>query len=328
MTKHPALAVTLLYLTAGTLWIVVSDSIAADVLAPATSLTADQIQTLKGLLYVGVSGVLVFFLVRIATRESRRSSEELGRLVDERTRELDAVNTSLRERNRDLSLKNRDLKAFSYSISHDLRSPVRAITGFAAIVRRRHADALAEQAAHYLDNVIAAATRMDRMIDDLLRYARLGAESISLAPVAVLSVIETVAREHAQEIAEVGGALVVDDRDAVAIADATLVNQALTILVDNAIRYRTPTRQLHVRISIEQRGDRVVVSVADNGVGIAAEHHDRIFDVFQRLHSDGDGTGIGLAVARRAAEAMHGSISVDSSPDSGSVFVLTLQGVV
>ncbi|TVQ17136.1 MAG: hypothetical protein EA382_19240 [Spirochaetaceae bacterium] len=326
MKKHSALRVTLIYLAVGSLWIIASDAITAEVLAPATSLTADQVQTAKGLTYVALSGCLVFVLVRVAMRESQRSSDELGRLVDERTRELDDANASLRDRNRDLSLVNRDLKAFSYSVSHDLRAPVRAITGFATIVRKRHADALPGQAAHYLDNVLAASARMDRMIDDLLRYAQLGAADVVLAPTSILPIVETIARERAQEVSDVGGSIVVTDHDAIAIADATLVTQAIGNLVDNAIRYRSQDRQLHVRIDIAQRDGRVAVSVADNGIGIPAEQRDRVFTVFQRLHGDGDGTGIGLAIARRAAEAMRGALDVDSSPDGGSTFALTLEG--
>ncbi len=242
----------------------------------------------------------------------------------EAQRRIERLNRLLQTHNTELEIRNRDLMSFAYTISHDLRAPLRAVNGFAAIVRRRYCDSLPEEAARYLDNIVAASERMDRQIEDLLRYARLAGEVI-MRPLPLLPIVQRIRDERRALLTEVGGSIALPEADAEITADRMLLSRVLENLVDNAIRYRSPDRKVLVRVTYQREADFVEISVTDNGVGIAPEHHERVFTLFQRLqHDDHTGTGVGLALARRAAEAMHGSLTVNSTPDVGSTFSLRL----
>lgn len=333
MKRYPAIVASLLYLAAGSLWILTSDLAAGYLAGRLGGATLEELQRYKGLLYVFLTSVLVYILVRGATIASRRYAAEMEERVAERTREIEAVrrrlenlNAKLTRRNYDLELSNRDLESFSYSVSHDLRAPLRAVNGFSEILRKHHAAELSTEARHYLTNVIVSATRMNRLIDDLLRYARLGRRSIAPEPIALLPIVRQICQEFDQELASIGGSVVLPDNDEIVLAEESLVAQIVSNLIENAVRYRSPDRELVVSIAIERHEERVHLSVRDNGQGIPPVHQERIFALFQRLQNDDAGTGLGLALGRRAAEAIEGRLTVESLAGEGSTFTLSLPG--
>jgi signal transduction histidine kinase len=305
MKNRPEVLATCLFLAIGALWIVFSSALVR-------SFAAERLELAAGLLSLVLTAAGVFFIVRLTTRASRRHTAELERRIAERTEELE--------------IRNRDLAAFSYSISHDLRAPVRAVAGFSEIISTRYGESLPEEARHYLDSITTAGERMNRLIDDLLRYARLGSTTRELEDLSLTPVVNEITTEFEPELVRVSGTLHASIGDIRVRAERSLLEQIVVNLVQNAIRYRASGRALEIWIRASRIDGRVELSVTDNAIGIAPEHHERIFSLFQRLQTDDyEGTGIGLALARRAAELLGGSLTVRSAPGQGSTFVLTLQ---
>jgi len=242
----------------------------------------------------------------------RRLNAELEQRVEQRTAQLSAA--------------NRDLEAFSYSTSHDLRAPLRAISGFAQILARRHRDSLNEEGRHYFDNIVEASAHMDRLLDDLLNYARLGRQAVNLQPVALPELLVQVAKNLAPRVSETGAELVIPPGLPTIESDPTLLGQALSNLIDNALRYHRPDLPPRVEFACKLDAGHVTLTVTDNGIGIPAEHFERIFNTFQRLHSQEQypGTGIGLAIVKKAVEMLDGRVWVESAVGAGSRFFVEL----
>lgn len=241
-----------------------------------------------------------------------RLNEELEERVRERTAALDAA--------------NEDLKAFAYSVSHDLKAPLRAIHGFSHIIATRHRPSLNNEGRHYLDNIVQAAGQMDQLIDDLLTYSRIGRTAVRREPVPLGEVISR-ARDYLAELIRESEADIVVQGDLPIISgDDTLVVRVFQNLLENALTY--PRQDLKPRIELTARieGDWVITEVSDNGIGIPPEFHDKVFNLFQRLHTHDTypGTGIGLAVVRKSVELLGGNISLQSVPGEGSTFSVVL----
>ncbi len=260
--------------------------------------------------------------IDIRTKDLRDSQAALLNLVEdlnENARKLDTAN-------RELAMTNRELEAFSYSVSHDLKAPLRAISGFAAIISRRYRDALNEEARHYFDNILTASERMGLLITDLLEYSRIGRQAVVLRNVSLTQSFLEISEMLAGKIAETGAAVIIPDHLPVVAGDPGLLRQVFTNLLENALLFRKKDVPLQVEIGYTEAEDEVTVTVADNGIGISEEFHEKIFKMFQRLHSDDiyPGTGIGLAIVRKAMNLMKGHVRVASSPDKGSTFYVTL----
>lgn len=245
-------------------------------------------------------------------RQLRQSFETLEERVAARTAELEAV--------------NKDLEAFSYSVSHDLRAPLRAVSGFAAILARRHRANLNDEGQHYLDNIVQAGEQMGRLIDDLLTYSRLGRSSVHRGPVALREIFTLLAEEFAGRVKEIGGRLEIADDLPVVMGDKTLLIQIFTNLLDNALTYRRADVPAQVTVTYEAENKAVIIRVSDNGIGIAPEYQEKIFNIFQRLHSQEEypGTGIGLATVKRSVEMLGGRLWVESEVGQGSAFFVRL----
>lgn len=257
--------------------------------------------------------------VALRTRSLRRANEEILRL----NADLEA---RVQERTAELAAANEDLKSFSYSVSHDLRAPLRAVSGFSQILARRHRQDLNEDGQHYLDNIVQASERMGHLIEDLLTYSRLGRKSVDCEPVPAAQVAESLATEFGQRLAESGGLFEVAHDLPIVMGDRTLLAQILTNLLDNAVTYRRAEVPPWVVVDWRGEGDNVVLYVRDNGIGIPEEYQDKIFNVFQRLHSEDEypGTGIGLANVKKCAEMMGGEVWVESVVGEGSTFYVRL----
>lgn len=246
-----------------------------------------------------------------------------------RTRdELDNLNKELEqrisERTFQLESANRELESFSYSISHDLRAPLRAIYGFSQILAGRHRESLNEEGKKYMDYILQSSIRMEQLINDLLNYSRLGRKTIDIRPVSLKKITDTVYDDFKSQIEEVDGKFVVEGNPREILSDESLLRQIFSNLIGNSIKYRPKDKALSIIINFESSGNNFIIKVTDNGIGIAAEHYEKIFNVFQRLHSEDKypGTGIGLANVKKAVSMLGGTIEVESAVGKGSTFII------
>lgn len=241
----------------------------------------------------------------------KRSEEDLERRVRERTAELnDAV---------------QELEAFSYSVSHDLRSPLRSIQSFTQFTIEEAAHCLAPEQRDYLNRVQQAAARLDRLISDLLAYTRVSKNRVPLEPVDLDALMSDIRRDHPEFQAPRAQVAVVGPLGKV-IGNEAYLTQSLTNLIGNAVKFVAPGRTPDVRLWTTNLDGHVRLHVQDNGIGVPPEHHDRIFRIFERLHPRGEfeGTGVGLAIVRRALQRMNGTVGVEPAPDGGSIFWIEL----
>jgi light-regulated signal transduction histidine kinase (bacteriophytochrome) len=248
-----------------------------------------------------------------AEDQLKELNEDLERRVAARTAQLEAA--------------NKELEDFSYSVSHDLRAPLRAISGFAQIIARRHRANLNEEGRHYVDNIVKAGAHMGKLIDDLLMYARIGRKAVRQEPVDLQVLLAQVVENLAGRISETGAQLNFPDSLPVISGDQTLLAEIFSNLFDNALTYRRRDVPLKVSVDCETRDGSSTISVTDNGIGIPSEYHQRIFNVFQRLHSEDEypGTGIGLAIVKKSVELLGGQVWVESTIGEGSTFYVRLK---
>jgi light-regulated signal transduction histidine kinase (bacteriophytochrome) len=230
---------------------------------------------------------------------------------------------SLRESQTDLARSNAELERFAYVASHDLREPLRTITGFLGLLSRRHRDRLDDEGREFIDLAVAGAKRMDSLIAELLEYSRTGRGETTAEPTDLDAAWSVAVRNLSAAIAETG-AEVTAGRLPVVMADRGEMVQVLQNLLGNAIKYGGCDPRIHAEAV--RRGDQWEISVSDDGPGIDPRHHERIFVLLQRLHRNDEveGTGMGLAICKKIVEHHGGRISVDSSAGDGARFTFTL----
>ena len=259
----------------------------------------------------------------IAAAVARLRAIEEVRAEEARQRAL--LETQVAERTEALGRSNAQLDAFAYTISHDLRAPLRAMEGFARILLDDFAEPLGEKGERYAARIVTAAERMERLINDLLAYSRLQRHK---AEPRIVDLGRTARRIAIETRAELGDAveIALEPSMPLVLAEPGVRGQVITNLVANAAKFRHRGAIAHIRLHTEVRRDRVRLWVEDDGIGIAPEHQSRIFDVFERLHSQDayPGTGIGLAIVKIGVECMAGTFGVESGLNEGSRFWIEL----
>lgn len=244
-----------------------------------------------------------------ALREAlQRHATELEERVAERTAALEET--------------NRELEAFTYTVSHDLRAPVRAMQGFSQALLEDYGDRLDATAREYVTRTVAASARMETLIQDLLAYSRLSRARLEVQPVGLDDVVREALAQVGESAAEVG----VQPSLPRVRAHAGTLTQVVANLLGNAVKFVPPGKPARVRVWVERREGRVRLWVEDEGIGIAAEHQERIFRIFERLHGQETypGTGVGLAIVRKGMERIGGHVGVESSLGQGSRFWVEL----
>ncbi len=243
----------------------------------------------------------------------------------EREAEVRHLNASLERHSTELQVANRELEEFSYSISHDLRGPLRAITGYTEILRTEHASALEGEGLQMLEAVERNSTYLTKLIDDFLAFFRFGRTQVNAMPfdmkVLVQAAIDVVRPVSARRSIEFKiGAL------PVAHGDRAMVRQVLINLLSNAVKFTAPAEKACVEVGAFEKAGATVYFVRDNGVGFNMRYYDKLFGVFQSLHRDEgfDGTGIGLALVHKIVRRHGGEIWAEGKVNEGATFYFTL----
>jgi signal transduction histidine kinase len=251
-------------------------------------------------------GVLVTLAARRAAAEIRGFSETLERKAAARTAELEEANASL--------------EAFGYTVSHDLRAPLRAMQGFGVALLEDYAGALDERGRGYAARIVRAAERMDRLIEDLLAYSRLARADLRTTRVDLEEVLDAALAQAGPGVRAAGADLTVRRPLVAAMAERTVLVQASANLLSNAAKFVPPGAAPRIEVWTDASAGVVRLHVRDRGLGIAPEHPARVFRVFERLHSAEayPGTGVELAIVKRGVERMGGRVALDSAPGAAA----------
>lgn len=226
----------------------------------------------------------------------------------------------------ELKRSNMELEQFAYAASHDLREPLRMVSSFVTLLEKKYADKLNDEAREFIGFARDGAQRMDRMIHHLLDYSRIGRSKEPFRPVDLNQVVNAVLVDLGPTIEQVQASVLVVQKLPVVLGDRDELARLFQNLVANALKYRIADRQTIIRVGSRTGGDVCTLFVEDNGIGIPPEHRDRIFAIFQRLHSQSqyEGAGIGLALCKKIVERHGGKIWVEGEPGVGSTFFITL----
>ena len=258
----------------------------------------------------------------IEKKKVEQANVELRSEIAERTRAEEA----LRHANAVAEAANRELEAFSYSVSHDLRAPLRSLSGFSEMLAKRAAATLDEKNLHYLNVIIESARQMGRLIDDLLSFSRMGRAEMMKTVVSIDWLVKEAVKELEAEVKQ---------RDIVwefgqmpdVYGDPSMLKQAVVNLVSNALKFTRTQLQVRIEIGCASDGkDETTFYVRDNGVGFDMQYADKLFGIFQRLHrhDEFEGTGIGLANVKRIIQRHGGRVWAEGKVYEGATFYFTL----
>ena len=242
-----------------------------------------------------------------------------------KTEDVRLLNEALEARLRELTALNEELEAFSYSVSHDLRAPLRHVAGFLDLLRRRAEGQLDEPSRRYVDLIGSAATRMAALIDDLLAFSRTSRQGLRPTQVDLNVLIQDVRDSLAPEIGPRDVSFQIGDLPKV-WGDYSLLRIVFTNILENALKYTRTRERAHIEVGARVEGDEAVVFVRDDGVGFDMEYAGKLFGVFQRLHraDEFEGTGIGLATVRRVVGRHGGRTWAESAPEKGTTLYVAL----
>lgn len=242
----------------------------------------------------------------------RINAAELEKRVDERTKEL--------------QLKNKELETFTYTVSHDLKAPLRGISGYSTLLMEDHADQLDDEGKRYLNNLVSSTERMNLLIEDLLSYSRIERREIKKTNVNLNELLDKIIVEYQPEITSGNLHFKKEIEYDTLFTDTEAITQALRNIIDNAVKFTKDRENPEILIQCSKLEDHILISIEDNGIGFDMKYYDKIFEIFQRLHLSENypGTGVGLAVVRKAVERLGGKIWAVSELGVGSTFFMEL----
>jgi PAS domain S-box-containing protein len=275
-----------------------------------------------------------------AEAEVRRLNHELEARVVERTVHLEqeiaervraeaavhALNATLAEQAQHLVKVNKELETFTYSVSHDLKAPLRGIDGYSRLLLEDYADRLDGEGQYFLNTIRGATAQMAQLIDDLLSYSRLERRSLASSQIDISKLVEDVLSQMQPNHVYPDTLIEVKVEPTLLNADADALSLVLRNLIDNALKFSAKSSPPKVEIGGESSAQSYQLFVRDNGVGFDMQYEERIFDIFQRLHRPEDypGTGIGLAMVRKALQRMQGRVWAESQPGQGATFTMEI----
>ncbi len=226
----------------------------------------------------------------------------------------------------DLERSNAELKKFAYVASHDLQEPLNQVANFVQLLEMRYSEKLDQDAKEFINYAVTGVSQMQTLIDDVLLYSKVDIQGIDCALTEVDIALEKALRNLQGRIHETGATVTYDNPMPSLVADGTQLMQLFQNLIGNAIKFRRPEVSPKIHIGVERQEEEWLFSVRDNGIGIGPEFADRIFVIFQRLHTRDEypGSGMGLAICKKIVECHRGRIWVDSEVGQGATFYFTL----
>ncbi len=259
-------------------------------------------------------------------------ASSIGRNISERKKieqEIKNLNEQLEERvkqrTEQLETTNHELESFSYSVSHDLRAPLRAVNGFAQLLIDNYSDTIDSKGNRYLINIKNNATRMDQLIDGLLSFSKIGRKQLTTEQINMNLLLDTVVDEIKMSDPEYKAEIEIAELPAV-YADRMLIKQVFANLISNALKFTRNKKKAKIKIGYMYKDGQIIYNVKDNGVGFDMHYYDKLFGVFQRLHSDDEyeGNGVGLAIVQRIVSKHGGAVWAESGINKGATFYVSL----
>jgi light-regulated signal transduction histidine kinase (bacteriophytochrome) len=322
-SDHMPRWIALAYLAFGLLWIFATDRFLTWLALPRARMA--QLQTSKGWFFVLASSALLYLLLSFMQRRNQAAL----RALSEREGEIRRMNADLErrvaQRTEQLEATNRELESFAYAVSHDLRAPLRSMSGFSQLLQEMPSDALDDKARHYLQRINESSRRMSALIEDLLSLSRISRSELTPRPIDFTHLVTEVAATIRERYPQHAVTLHVEPGMTVH-GDPRLLKIAMENLLDNAWKYTAHTAAPVVSVGSQLDEHGRTFHVRDNGVGFDMAYASKLFGPFQRLHSDAQypGTGIGLVTVQRILARHGGRVWVEAAPNQGATFYFTL----
>jgi signal transduction histidine kinase len=273
---------------------------------------------------VGVLAVLLLqtsfiTVLLVERRRRRRAKEALDRLNAELEMRIEARTAAL-------NAKSRELESFAYSVAHDLKAPLRGIDGYSRLLLEDYANKFDDTGRTFLQTIQNSTDEMNQLIDDLLAYSRLERREIKTDRVELGPIVKALVEEKRRDTAAHPIEFIVDVNGVTVLADASGLNQSVRNYLDNAIKFTSGVDHPRIEVGSKANERSCLLWIKDNGIGFDMKYHDRIFDIFQRLNvaEEYPGTGVGLAIVRKAMERMGGRAWAESTPGQGATFYLEI----
>lgn len=307
------LKITLIYLLLGIVWIVLSDSVSEYLFGDSKS-KESSFQLVKGIFYVCTTGVLLYFLI-----------DRYQKRLEEKVKELKKLNESLEVEKQKIKESNEQLENFADTASHDLKSPLRTISTLIQRFQVKFKDNLTEDSAKYLEIIEDSSKKLNDKISETLRFSKIHHYKTKPEAVDLNELIESLESNISTIIDENNATIKYSNLPEIK-SSKNLLYQIFQNLIDNSIKYSKSDIPPVIKITFEELGDKWKFCVKDNGLGIAKENYETIFEKYHRVENkdENEGSGIGLSIVKEIIEKLHGDIWVESTLDQGTSIFFTL----